>query len=462
MAVPCPACGWMAISPVARACIRCGAPVERGGGLGDIPFVAAHGPRIEADLASSSGAAQGAGHDDLSSPVAWSGYGSSVALLLQTRQSLALERLLLGGDGVCERTMLDAALPQSLLDELVAPPLAARIGTGLVSTSRLRLYVADDEHLPQRGATLDWSASEAGERICAAALSADGDIFFATAAGESDDLKVRSADGTVVAVLAGLPLCPGKGVGLAVHRRPGAAAESGELVFFAWAGGTLARQGAGRTGEAAELFAFDGLEAPALLWRERMAAESPVPWHGWRCAAAGVYPVETGEGDRRVMRGLVLGGDRPELVVFARGRHHSVVAESGAQYLLADSSGLRVVDPRSGHLIAQRDEPVAADSVFAGTGSGRFICLTPRAGGEVLMRGLSVRGGEIIESFYATLRRPSRGSGRAAEPLLRAMQALPPLETNEGLLVGFEQGAGDDARLRLWHGTSVFAPEAIS
>lgn len=458
---PCLTCGWAAVAPSARACGRCGAPVTRGRGLNGYDFAAARSGALDPAFATSRPRMADHQLHFALQPMAWSGYGSSVALLAHSGHALTLDQLRASPDAgptaALDHRRLAENLPDSLLAQLVAPPLAGRIGICLVSTTQIHLYVADDPHLPQFGAKQIWSATDRGERICAAAIDADGDIFVATVADGGPHLTIRRADGAPLATISDLAVAPGAGVGLAVqHPRNGRGAPD-DLIIYAWAGGRLARQHAAADPKSVELFSFEGLEAPALSWWSRMDSGSAVPWHGWRCAAAGAYPVETGSGENAAVRGLYLHGEQPKLVVYGRGRHHAIVAESAERYLLAERTALRIVDPRTGHLIAQKHEDVPADSVFAGSGSGGFVCLTPQVNGDVLMRGLGVRGADIVEGFRTTLRNPSSAALRGSDQLVRAVPGLAPVETDDGLLVGLEEGAGDDTSLTLWHGTTAFS-----
>lgn len=460
MAAACTVCGWTRIAAVATACGRCGAPVERALGLERAAFGAKTGAMVESAFQSFSVALE-ARVDAGLRPIAWSGFGSTIALLGDSGRGLVLEQLELSPDepsrvdGIGHRRI---EFSYALLPLLVAPPLAGRLGTCLVTTSEIRLFMLEDPHLPQPGAILSWSAASSGERICAAGITSDGEVFVASVPEEGGAVTVRAVDGAIVAVIPGVAVAPGGGLGLAVRRRTAAADPARAILVDIWSNGRLIRQEEGGDAGTAQVFELEGLEAPALSWFERARSEMPVPWHGWRCAACGVYPVEIGSMEQRELAGLVLAGDEPRLVRYGQGRHRSVVAESCERYLIADSGGLKVIDPRTGHLVARRDEAVDADIVLSGTAGGKFFALRSHGAAEVVMRGLSVRGGELVDGFRATLRRPSQ-AGTGGEQPLRAVPGMGPIETDDGVLVCLEEGAGGSARARLWHGTGVFWPE---
>lgn len=398
--------------------------------------------------------------------VGWTGYGSSVALLLSIGSTLALEALTLcpekgpGAAGL-KRVRLAYGLPASLRDDLVAPPLAGATATYLVSSSECCAFPHDEPH--QGGATGPgrWSASAEGEWICAAAMNADGEVFLATADPRKtgSGLALRAADGAVLARLEAVHVPDGEGVGFAVQRT-GAHASAGlydDLIFDVWRDGKLSRHRLSDRAGSTRMFDMPGLAAQPRSWVARLREKVPVAWLDWRCAASGVYPVATSETHPRLC-GLKLNGEVPELVRYGQGPFQAVISSLAEQALLIDASGLQLIDVQDGSTRARQASLPGPDDVFATTSAGTIIRLSSDRADEVLMSGLIVRAGNLENGFRARLRRPGDQIA-AASRLLRP--DLQPIETDDGLLLGFEEGAGNDARLLLWHVTRAMRPEAV-
>lgn len=387
-------------------------------------------------------------------PVAWTGFGSSAALLSASDQDLALDRLFLSSEGgratrwgVSQRSA--SGLPLKIREVLIAPPLALRLGAALVTTDAIRFYPHDDPHLLSHGGPREWTVPSDDEAICAAAVSAEGDLFVATARTDGA-VTVRAADGSAMAHMEDVAVPAGRGLGMAVQQAKSSGGLPDAFVAWLWSDGRLYRLPLGVQTEPVTPIRLENLVAPPLLWRDRLRTGSPVAWHGWRCAATGVYPVLGPHSDRGTLFGLNLADDPPRMVSYGEGPFVAVSVES-PQYLVARPDRLRVIDPFSGRVVAEEEIAVADGLVCAGTSAGTFLLLE-RSEGRPVLRGLKVRrGASISEAFEAPLR--VRGSD---EPL-RIDPSLPPLETDEGVLVGLEEAAGAAAALRLWHGVAPFA-----
>ena len=447
-----------------RSCVRCGAPIRRGRGLRAARFTADLGERLQADF--NRYCFNLCDRDERAAvAVGWTGFGSSVALLITLGGTLALEALLLqpengpGAAGLIRRR-LASGLPTSLADSLVAPPLAGAAATYLVSDAECRIFPHEEQH---RGATRgaeSWSASVEGEQICAAAMTADGELFLATTDPKKPDasLVIRSAEGAFLTRLEGMGVSDGEGVGFAVQRTGVFASASlhDDLAFYAWRDGKLSRHRLADGPGSTRTFDMPGLTAPPRSWARRVRAEVPVPWMDWRCAASGVYPVETA-GEQPLLVGLKLDGDPPVLVPYGRGRFHTVISGLSEVTLLIDALGLQLVDSHSGDTRARQEGAPGRNNIFAGMSAGTFVRLSSDRADEVIMSGLVVKAGNLENGFRAVLRRSGSRAGTATH-LLRP--DLPPIETDDGLLLGFEEGAGSEAKLLLWHATRAMQPEA--
>jgi hypothetical protein len=429
--------------------------LERSRGLAAAQFAANAGDKVARDFSATSG--RFGDEEGVRSlfPVAWTGFGPSAALLSASDQELALDRLYLFSESGRatrwgESRRLASGLPLKIHDCLIAPPLALRLGTALVTTDVVRFYPHEDPHLASAGGPKEWTVSSDEEAICAAAISAEGDLFLATAL-QGGGVTVRAVDGSALAQMEDLAVAPGRGLGMAIQQAKGSGDLPDGFVAWLWSDGRLYRLPFGAHSDPVTQFGLENLVAPPLLWRDRLQASSPVAWHGWRCAATGVYPVLGPEGDRPTLFGLNLREDPPRMVSYGEGPFVTVAAESSQYYLVARPDRLRVLDPFSGRVVAEEETQVADGTVCSGTSAGTFVALQ-RSEGRTVLRGLKVRrGASISEAFEAPLR--TRGS----EEPLRIDPNLAPLETDEGLLVGLEEGAGAAAGLRLWHGVTPFA-----
>ncbi len=240
-------------------------------------------------------------------PVAWTAFGGRVALLGARAVSLSLERF----DPTANRTaatpwgdhvVLADGIKPSRLDALICPPLACRTGTALVSEDECLFFPHPEARRPDPPQPTTWSALGEGQIILAAGLSPAGDLYLAATGGGS--VIVRDPQGEAVAVFDDGALGAEPAVGLLVQGR------GRELVFYLWAAGRVRWRAAGDGlgAEAAET-SMPGLLAPARRWRERLAGRSttPAPWHGWREAEVGVYPMLSGEPSRWATRAPLSG-----------------------------------------------------------------------------------------------------------------------------------------------------------
>lgn len=451
----CPTCGGKRTPALARACVYCGARLERSRGLAAAQFAANAGDKLARDFSATSSRYGDEDGGRSLFPVAWTGFGSSAALLSASDQELALDRLFLFSEsgratrwGVSQR--LASGLPLKVHDCLVAPPLALRLGTALVTTEAVRFYPHEDPHLASPGGPREWTVSPDDEAICAAAVSAEGDLFLATAR-TGGGVTVRAVDGSALAQVKDVAVAPGRGLGMAIQQAKGSGDLPGGFVAWLWTDGWLYRLSLGAHSDPATQIRLEDLVAPPLLWHDRLKGSSPVAWHGWRCAATGVYPILGPEGDRATLFGLNLTEDPPRMVSYGEGPFVAVAAESSQYCLVVRPDRLRVLDPFSGRVVAEEEIQVADGMVCIGTSAGTFVALQ-RSDGRPVLRGLKVRrGASISEAFEAPLR-----VRRSAEPL-RIDPSLAPLETDEGLLVGLEEAAGAAAGLRLWHAVTPFA-----
>lgn len=465
----CLICEWTQVPATALFCVRCGSPVERRSRLARPDISNTLGTRLEESFRSGATIMGPGNKGEAGRPIAWTAFGDIVALLVANGDGMSIGRLrpasnASGAALTYTPTWVGRKLPASLSESLIAPPIASRAGISLVTTAAIETHFHADPHLPQSGKSKTWSAS-AGESICAATLDVSGDLFFATRT--SGAVAVRDADGTVIARFETLEVPAGKGLGLAVRANAVMADRSrGSLDVFVWQNGQLStRNTSWGDGLVTKTDAWEGLEAPALLWSDRAPRAGFASWPGAEEARSGVSLVDSTQAGQNRLSGLVFDIDGPRFIHFGTNVLAASLRASPDLLVLVDAAEMRVVDPRTGLLIAERHRPPPIDSlaILSCDLEPLFVSLTGDAKrGEVQMRVWAIRDGAIELGFQSVLALTDARRDAIGAKFLAPLQGVAPIETGNGLLIALEEGAGGADRVRIWHETDIFTSIARS
>lgn len=455
----CRACAWAHVPAVAANCTRCGAPVQRGDGLRDTVMDNRLGETLAAAFKRRGGASD-TSLRDLPRPVAWTAFGNNAALLCADDMKVALARIEVPTDPAGEigitRLKLTNFGPKSL-PTLIAPPIASRTSICLVTTSAIHVFRYADGHLPEAIGRKPRPA-QADLLICAATLSPRGDLYYATVE-RSGGVAVRDQDGVEQIHFPTVTVPTGESVGLAVREAEADGDGPVRLRFHIWRDGVVIT-GVKRD-DARPVWretALPGLRAPALRWDDRIrqngeAAGEPASWFGWHEARTGVYPLELGSVERPQSGALLLDRDEPRIVPYGLTHCRAMVHSAPDLLLLIDRTSMRLLDPITGRFHAQRGDPSSGVISLVSNGGGVSLSADPDRG-EAILEGWSERLGQIERQFRAVL--ADRAGSEGQHVLLHAVDQMPPIETDLGLLIGLEQGAGATAHPRLWHEVRTF------
>jgi hypothetical protein len=384
--------------------------------------------------------------------VAWTMFGNSVALLSETDAVLTLQRLILSSDASASAdcTTLMSGLAADALNSLIAPPIAGRVGTALVTDRQLQFFPHPEARMPTTPQRRGWPSGN--ERIRAAALSPSADIYLAVAEN-GGPVTIRDQTGEQLAEIEEIRAEPNCALGMAVQGR------RGDTTAYVWGGGTLAWCRIEGGTSVVNKISLPELPKTPLFWRDRLVGPhaQPVAWHSWRDATCGVYPMLLEDSGRRVMGALILGEGSPSLARYCEGVPTAVVSGAKSALLVVDDSSLRVFHPRTGALVARRQEKLSPSTLFVGLSSGDFLSLSLNSVDTVLFGAWRTRDSELIKAFEVEL----RADGGQGAPLQLAPE-LGPHETDDGLAVIMLEGAGGSLHTRLWCERNAFFSQGAS